>query len=425
MSRERSPLGPIFLIVLVDVLALTIMIPLLPFYSTEFGASPVMVGLLFAVFSACQLVSGPILGNLSDRFGRKPLLLISQAGMLTSLLVLAFATSLEMLFLGRIISGITAGNLTIAQAYITDHTKPEERTRAFGVIGIAFGLGFAIGPAISGVLADTPDHASHAQVIEAMSHPLFLAAGLSALSILTTASLLSNAPAPAASDHGGAPGEAPPAGRRLGLLEWRGYLAYFRRARLANLLLQFFLFSMAFSMFITGFALFAMDRYGYGTEEVGYVYAFSGVLGILIQGGLLRRLSKRYGDAPLVVAGFLFSTVGYLVLGVAWSLAILLIAITISAFGHGFIRPALTARITHVVARHEQGVVLGLTQSLQSLAAVFAPPLGNLLIEHHQLFWWATIAGVISLLALLGAIAAPRDAAPAAGATLPSAGEPR
>src|SRR5687768_3458908 len=142
MSRERSPLGPIFLIVLVDVLALTIMIPLLPFYSTEFGASPVMVGMLFAVFSACQLVSGPILGNLSDRFGRKPLLLISQAGMLVSLLVLAFANSLTMLFIGRIISGTTAGNLTIAQAYITDHTRPENRTRAFGVIGIAFGLGF-------------------------------------------------------------------------------------------------------------------------------------------------------------------------------------------------------------------------------------------------------------------------------------------
>jgi MFS family permease len=409
-GRARSPLGPIFLIVLVDVLSLTIMIPLLPFYSQAFGASEVTVGLLFSVFSACQLVSGPILGNLSDRFGRRPLLLLSQAGMLASLLTLAFASSLWMLFLGRIISGFTAGNLTIAQAYITDHTRPDQRTRAFGVIGIAFGVGFAIGPAISGVLAQHRLFASHQEIVDAMARPLFLAAGLSALSILTTATLLR---------HEKPPGAEQDSRRRLGILEWRGYFAYFRRPRLRSLLLQFFLFSIAFSVFITGFALFAEDRFHYGPQEVGYLYAYAGVLGILIQGGLLRQLSKRYGDAPLVTAGFLFSSIGYFVLGIAPSLALLLVAITVTSFGHGFVRPALTARVTHVVDRHEQGVVLGLTQSLQSLAAVFAPPLGNLLIEHHQLFWWAAAAGLVSVLALSSAASDGRDEQPLPDATLP------
>jgi MFS family permease len=423
-GRTRSALGPIFLIVLVDVLSLTIMIPLLPFYSQAFGASEVVVGLLFAVFSACQLVSGPVLGNLSDRYGRRPLLLISQAGMLASLLTLAFATSLWMLFLGRIISGFTAGNLTIAQAYITDHTRPDQRTRAFGVIGIAFGIGFAIGPAISGLLAQHRMFASHDEIIAAMSRPLFLAAALSGLSILTTATLLRNEKPPAAAvpDPGGSP---PPAGRRLGVLEWRGYFAFFRRPRLANLLLQFFLFSIAFSVFITGFALFAEDRFHFGPEEVGYVYAYAGVLGILIQGGLLRQLSKRFGDAPLVIAGFTASTIGYFVLGVVPTTTLLLVAITITSFGHGFIRPALTARVTHVVDRHEQGVVLGLTQSLQSLAAVFAPPLGNLLIQQHLLFWWAAAAGVVSLLALVGAMSERSDEAAVPDATLPPGTSPR
>jgi MFS transporter, DHA1 family, tetracycline resistance protein len=422
----RSPLAPIFLIVLVDILSLTIMIPLLPFYADAFGASAVTVGLLFAVFSLGALVSGPVLGNLSDRYGRRPLLLLSQAGMLASLLVLAFATELWMLFLGRIISGITAGNLTIAQAYITDHTRPDQRTRAFGVIGIAFGLGFAVGPAISGLLSSfDPATASHAEQIAAMSRPLLLAAGLSGLSIVATATLLGDdRPRPAADPDGAGP--PPPAGRRLGVLEWRGYLAYFRRPQLAPLLLQFFLFSVAFAIFITGFALYAQRRFTwdghpFGSREVGYVYAYAGVLGIIIQGGLLRRLSQRFGDPALVIAGFAFSVVGYVLLGVVGTIALLLVATTINAFGHGFVRPALTARITHVVDRHEQGVVLGLTQSLHSLAAVIAPPLGNLLIDHDQLFWWAITAAVVSAIALSSAMAARREPPAAA---LPGASPP-
>ncbi len=416
-GRARSPLAPIFLIVLVDVLSLTIMIPLLPFYAQAFGASPFTVGLLFGVFSACQLISGPILGNLSDRFGRKPLLLFSQAGMMASLLVLAQSTELWMLFVGRIVSGFTAGNLTIAQAYITDHTKPEERTRAFGVIGIAFGVGFAVGPAVGGWLSSHPPGLSHAAQIAALARPLYLAATLSMISIITTSLLLRHEPAPGAPTAPGAPGAPPPpSGRRLGVLEWRGYLAYLGRPHLRGVLLQFFLFSIAFSTFIGGFAMFAERRYTwdnhpFGSDEVGYVYAYVGILGIFIQGGLLRPLSKRYGDVPLIIAGFVFSAVSYFMLGLFAALSVSMVALTIGSFGSGFLRPALTARVTQVVARHEQGVVLGLTQSLQSLAAVFAPPLGGLLIQERHLLLWAAAAGVCSALGLMVAMAAREPAA--------------
>src|SRR2546422_9997264 len=147
---RRSPLLPIFLIVVVDILGLTIMLPLLPFYAEHFGASPAVVGLLVSTYAVCQLVAGPVLGQLSDHLGRKPVLTASQVGTFVGFLVLAYAPNLFFVFLARVIDGLTAGNLSIAQAYIADVTAPKERARAFAVIGIAFGIGFLIGPGASG-----------------------------------------------------------------------------------------------------------------------------------------------------------------------------------------------------------------------------------------------------------------------------------
>src|SRR6202161_3626045 len=178
------------------------MIPLLPFYAEKLGATPFQVGWLIGAYAACQLVSGPLLGRLSDSTGRKPLLLVSQAGTFIGFLILAFAPSLWVVFLARVIDGATAGNLSLAQAYISDITRPEERAKSFGIIGIAFGMGFLIGPAISGYLAkfDYRD-------------PIFAAAALSATSILSTYFLL---PEDARAKRGPSVG---PGGRRLSLLQ--------------------------------------------------------------------------------------------------------------------------------------------------------------------------------------------------------------
>ena len=202
---KSSPLVPIFLIVLADILGLTIMLPLLPFYAEKLGASPTAVGLLVSVFAFCQLLSGPFLGRWSDRIGRKPLLLLSQAGTLVSRLLLASAGTLWLVYLARIVDGLTAGNLVLAQAYIADVTEPQNRTRAFGLIGISFGIGFLLGPAISGALAGY-----------GLAVPILVSAGLSALSIVATAVLL-----PA---HRPVAAEAGPAGRRLSLVAWGEYV---------------------------------------------------------------------------------------------------------------------------------------------------------------------------------------------------------
>jgi MFS family permease len=360
----------------VDILGMTIILPLLPFYAEHLGASPVTVGLLVSIYALCQLVGGPLLGRISDHTGRKPLLLLSQAGTFLGFVILAWATSLWMVFLSRIIDGFTAGNISLAQAYIADVTKPEERTRSFAVIGIAFGIGFLIGPAISGFLAQF-----------GYQYPVFAAMFLSAASIGTTWLLLPSLKPSVERD----------ASRRLSILDWGAYATFFKRPGLAGLLWQFFAFIFAFSTFMSGFALFAERRFTwegkpFTAREVGYVFAYVGLLGIILQGGLIGRLVRWLGDWNLVRYGFLFATAGFAALGWTFGVGPLHLVAAIIAISTGVLRPALTSLITQCADRAEQGSVLGLTQSLQSVAAILAPFFAGLLIERGWLAGWACMA---------------------------------
>lgn len=388
IQAERRALLPIFLIVLVDILGMTIILPLLPFYSQEFGATEFQIGLLVATFAACQLVSGPLLGQLADRFGRRPLLLVSQIGTFIGFFVLGRASSLWMVFASRAIDGITAGNLSLAQAYVSDVTAKENRAKAFGIIGIAFGIGFLIGPAISGYLSQFGHR-----------YPIYAAQGLSALSILATAVLLPRVRPQASGGQDG------PGGRRLALLSWGRYAEYFRRPELATLLYQFFAFAFAFAAFISGFALFAERRLSwhgvpFGAKHVGYVFAFSGFLGIILQGGLIGRLVKRFGEVKLTRAGFASFSVSYALLAYVHRVPELLASATLSSFGQGALRPALTAQITHVSRRDEQGLVLGMTQSLMAVAQIVAPLLTGFLIGHELIGAWAWMAAISAAIGL-------------------------
>jgi DHA1 family tetracycline resistance protein-like MFS transporter len=383
---RSSPLLPIFLIVAVDVLGLTIMIPLLPFYAEKLGASPSQVGLLIGVYAACQLFSGPLLGRLSDTMGRKPLLVVSQIGTLIGFLIMAFAPSLWVVFLARVIDGATAGNLSLAQAYISDVTRPEERAKSFGIIGIAFGMGFLVGPAISGFLAQFD-----------YRDPIFAAAALSATSILATSLLL-----PSVTPGANTSGVTGPGGKRLSLFEWREYVRYFRQPSLAPLLWQFLSFGLSFAIFVSGFALFAERRFTwrgnpFGPAQVGYIWAYAGFLGIFLQGPALGRLVRRFGERNLSRAGFAAYAAGYTVLALSYSIPMLVAATTVSALG-SLVRPTLTSEITQVAPREEQGVVLGLTQSLTSVAQIAGPPLAGFLIQHSLLTGWGLTATAVAII---------------------------
>jgi MFS family permease len=329
-------------------------------------------------------------------------------------------------FLARIIDGATAGNLTIAQAYITDVTPPAQRARAFAVIGISFGVGFLIGPAISGWLAHYDPR-----------WPVYAAAALSATSVSATALLLreptaaqvdaANAPpavegaaAPTAAAGPAAPtaaaGPAAPAGRRLTVFSWAGYADYFRRPVLATLLALFFCFAFSFSLFTSGFALFAERRLHtasgapWGVREVGYVFAYSGLLGIFLQGGLVGRAVRRFGERPLVGFGFACAGVAYVVLGQSYALPLLLVSATLTALSSSFLRAPLTAMITQQCHRDEQGVVLGLTQSITSIAQIAGPLVAGTLIGRGWLQGWSLAAALPALVAFPLWARVPRSA---------------
>jgi MFS family permease len=407
----RSPLTPIFLTVLVDVLAMTMVMPLLPYYAQHFGASPFVVTLLAASFAACQLVSGPVLGRISDTAGRKPTLLVSQMGTFAGFLVLGFARSLWMLFLGRIIDGLTAGNLSIAQAYISDVTEPENRTRAFGLIGVAFGAGFLLGPAMSGVLAHRFGYAA----------PAFASAGLSLTSILVTWRLLPDSRlarsamrAASGAEEAGTSSEAAavqvsasasagarpatsafsPAGR------WAEITRFFKLPAPRLWLLQFFAFALSFSMLIGGLGLFLMHRLNFHVEQTGYVFAFSGLVGGALQGGI-GRIVKRIGEERLVLVGLLSMAVGYALLSATFGVPMLLASVSLGAMGSAVVRPALTTLITKSVGRSEQGAVLGVSQSMTSLAQIVGPLVAGWLIEHNKLAAYGLTAGAVACVGAL------------------------
>lgn len=311
--------------------------------------------------------------------------------------MLAYAPTLAIVFLSRAIDGFTAGNLSLAQACITDVTEPQDRARAFGLIGIAFGLGFMVGPGVSGFLSQF-----------GYVWPIFAACLLSATSILATFFLLPET----------RPAGATRASQRFRLLDWGAYTRYFRQRNLGNLLWQFFAYVFAFSMLMAGFALFAERRYTwegkpFGPVEVGYVFAFMGLTGAVWQGGM-GRLVKKLGEYRLVTWGLLAGAAGLLVLGFTFSVPALLAVIALVATATSVVRPALTSLITQQAGREEQGIVLGLTQSLMAVAQIVAPLIAGILIHRGELTMWAVGSGIALLIGWMLAISGSRNRAPAA-----------
>jgi multidrug resistance protein len=330
-----------------------------------------VVGLLVSAYAVCQLIAGPPLGHLSDRVGRRPVLLVSQIGTCIGFIILGLAQSLWLVFVARIIDGLTAGNLTVAQAYIADVTDAENRAKSFGIIGIAFGLGFLVGPGISGYLAQFGE-----------TLPIFAAAALSFTSIVCTYFLL-----PSVVSH-------PHPELEGGMSRWASMVESFKDKQLAPLLWQFFAFTFAFSTLFSGFALFAERRFvhngmPFGPKEVGYVFAFSGLIGAMIQGGGMGSLVKKFGEGKLVQMGFAGMGFGFALLSGAHQISYLLVAIALLTFGSAVLRPSLTSLITTRASRHRQGMVIGLMQSLMSIAQIIAPVVAGLLIQKQYLSIWA------------------------------------
>ncbi len=410
---KRSPLVVIFTTVFIDLVGFGIVIPVLPYYaeSPKFHASPRTIGFLFASYSIMQLIFSPILGRLSDKYGRRPVLLISIIGTGVGFLIIGFANTLFLLFFGRILDGITGGNISTAQAYIADVTTRENRAKGMGLIGAAFGMGFVFGPAIGGVLSRW-----------GVEVPFLFAASLCFANAIL---LYFTLPETVTPDH---PARVSAAGGR-GLSK---LIESLRNPRLGFVLAIYFLFIVAFSMMTTAFSLYTMFRFGYDAQHTGYLFAYVGVLAVIVQGGLIGWLVKRFGEIPLVIIGAcLFGGSLFAIPFVgpeAGGLLALLVGGGLFSIGNSLSAPTLTSLASKSVGPAEQGSVMGVTQSVASLARAVGPSLTALLINSaiahvgtdgqphlmsdHSLFVTFWTASGIMLVALILAVSFARLPAP-------------
>ena len=348
MSR---PLIIIFLTVFVNLVGFGIIIPLLPFYAQTFGASPLVIGLLFASFSLSQLLATPALGVLSDRWGRRPVLIFSLLGTVVSFVMLAVAHSLAMLFAARIVDGLSGGNITTARAYIGDIATEENRARSFGFLGAAFGLGFIIGPALGGLFAQV-----------SYTAPIWAAAA-----ITVVATIMAYLWLPETVHRVDAVAGSP----------WKALRDLSGRADLRRLFTIDFLYWGSFAVYQTTFALFVARRFGFDAAGTGYLLAAFGFLGVIVQVVLVGPVVKRLGEKHTLIAGLFFSALGWGGSAMTHSLPVFVAMLIPGAIGIGFCNPALVSMVSGAAGRHEQGRVQGAAGALESLGRTLGPIWGN------------------------------------------------
>lgn len=408
-TSSRRALLTIFFTVLLDLLGFGMILPLLPFYPQQFGVTDVEIGWLFASYSLAQLVCSPFLGRMSDRFGRRPLLLTTLVLAVAAHLVFAFAGSFLVLIVARSASGVAASNLGIAQAFIADVTAREDRSKGMGMIGAAFGLGFVLGPALGGVLG----HWGHQAV------PLG-AACLSAVNLLLAVAWL--------------PESRPPELRRRQPRQLRGSwldLGWLRRLAgqgpVFGLILLFFTVTLCFALMEVTIVLYCQDVFGFGHVETSWLFVFLGVTMVIVQGGLVGRVTRVFGETRTIPAGILLITAGMLLLPVSrppW-LTLLLIAAGLLAVGAGLHNPTSLGLLSRLTPDDEQGRTLGVSRSFGALARVLGPLAGTWLYQEQGQAWPFHVGGTVLGVTFFAAVALLRDVPdsrrPTAGAAADSA----
>ncbi|MBI4908263.1 MAG: MFS transporter [Acidobacteria bacterium] len=382
-GASRKPLVVIFLTVFLDLLGAGILLPIIPYLVRQFRADATTLGVLSMAFSGAQFVASPVLGVLSDRFGRRPVLLLSIFGTSVGYFLFATATSLPMMFFSRLLDGFTGGNISTAQAYIADITPPADRAKSFGLIGMAFGLGFILGPAIGGALANISVHA-----------PAFAAGVLSLFTAVLAYFVL--------------PESLPAQQRETKPFHWldlspvRPLRQVWERKNLHMLLMAVFVLNFAFSSLPSNFSLFTLTRFQYTPQQNAILFAFIGLTAAIVQGYLVRRLNPILGERKMAVMGIGLMVAGFIGIAfstVPWHLYVAVLLVS----GVGFASTAQTAMLSHRVSAREQGWLLGSMQSFLSLTRVAGPLYAGAvfdLISPGAPYWtgaiWLTVALVLT-----------------------------
>ncbi len=379
-TGRRGSLPTLLAVVFVDLLGFSLILPLLPYYAETFGASPTVVGLLVASYAFAQLFGAPILGGVSDRIGRRPVLIVSILGTAVGFVIFGLAGSLLVLFLSRILDGLTGGNISVAQAYIADVSTPETRARNFGFIGAAYGVGFVFGPALGGFMSRW-----------GYQFPAFVAAGMALLNVIAVFFFL---PESLSEAQRGEVRPHPLSPRGLGVQH------LLRRDRAAGLLRMRFVFALAFSTFQTVFTLWSQYRLGLSAEGTGYVLAYVGVTIVLIQGGVVGPVSKHFREGPLLLFCIALMAVGLTAWGFSTEIPETLGALLLVSFGGGVFGAVANSALSHAVKPSDVGGVLGVNTSLESVTRVIGPTVGGFLLGTVGTWSPGAVGGALLVLLL-------------------------
>ena len=340
---------------IIDVLGFGILIPLIPYMAIRFGASPSLNTAVLGTYSLCQLLAAPLWGRLSDRFGRRPILLSSMCGAFLSYLILAFTHTLTTLFIARGLAGFMAGNLSAAMAYASDVSTPRDRARTMGMVGASIGIGFMLGPAIGGALAGDQLGAAN------FMRPALLSASLSAVAMMLVLFMLPES-------HG-----REQRARVADTPRERGWQLLRTLPRLRLLALATLLVTFSQSTLESIFAIWAVDRYHVGPMTVGLTLFVLAIVAVGAQGGLVRRLAPRYGEGRVAIAGILSYVAGLAVVAVGGTLGLVIVGLVFCGLGSGLFSPSGAALASHQARSHNRGAVMGVYQSGTSTARVIAP----------------------------------------------------
>jgi DHA1 family tetracycline resistance protein-like MFS transporter len=385
---RRYRLLNIFLVVFIDLLGFGLILPLLPYFALQYGASEFLIGLLVASYAAAQFIGAPLMGRLSDRFGRRPVLVISIAGTALGFLLLGLAEPLGkalaslvldnptadqlqtlqsgailgVMFISRILSGMTGGNITVAQAYIADVTDAQNRAKGMGLIGAAFGLGFILGPAIGGALSRW-----------GYAVPALAAAGLATLNLIGVIAFL---PESLSEER-----KLELAGQeKHALISFTAMLEESKKPRVGPLMTIRLGFALAAALFQTMFTLWAKDRLGLSAQSTSYLLAYVGLLSVIVQGGLIGRLTKRFTETLLIVWSLTIGAIAMLAWAFTPSVPVLLVVLLPIAFSTGVLNTVINSAISRSVPPHEVGGALGTSSALESLSRVISPIVGGWLL---------------------------------------------
>ncbi len=383
MKSDKKALTIIFLVIFIDLLGFGLIIPIVPFYLEEFVTQPNQIGKIIAtmimVYSLMQFVFSPIWGRLSDRYGRRPILLMSLMGSALTHVMFALGGNLTVLFIARILTGIFAATVPTAMAYISDVTSPEDRAKGMGLVGAAFGLGFILGPALGGILSHFAGYRLPLMVAGGLSFGAFVFAYLKLTETVDTSN-------PVTRDY-----------RRFNL---KNLYRALRHPSLGVLFLIFFIVSTSFANFETIFALYLERSFGYKASHAGYFFAMIGTISAVTQGVFIGKLSRRFGEKKLITAATLLLGLAFLILPLAHFMPFFLFILAIIAFSFGMHNPSVTALISKNAGKDEQGGILGINQSFSSLGRVIGPLWAGFIFDRFGPDIPFVTAGIFILIAM-------------------------